>query len=662
MIEPPDKYVRQTAPASPTEPPEASDVTEWPARRRLKIFAFDPLYRGLAGNRITIDIPNEMITSGPTSDRLKVIDYDGSLNVYYKPVDLNEPPILMRDGLDPSESNPRFHQQMVYAVTMRVLENWERALGRRINFSRSRPLRILPHAFRGQNAFFEPASNSVLFGYFEADAANPGENLPGQTVFSCLSHDIIAHEVTHAIVYRLKRHFNEPTNEDVLAFHEAVADIVAIFQHFTVPDVLRSEIQRQHGDLSTPGVLLDLAKQFGHGTGHASALRSALGDAKPSPDDYATIREPHERGSLLVSAVFDAFFHGYQNRIRDVVKVATGGTGVLPVGDLPSDLLQILATEASNVAQIVLSMSMRAFEYLPPLDIRFGDYLRALVTSDRELFPEDRFGIRDALIEAFRVRGIFPETVYSLAEESLVWPEPRWRPDQLDAHGRPPRIDRDAIGQLMTAYFFNDALEEEGLRQIKGGSGSHAAPPAPSPSESPTEVPAAARADTTTPYGAVYRFAMAHREALALDPALEVEIHGLHPTFRVASNGRVRLDIVIQLVQERPTTKKQRAELGGMRLLMGSTVILNQQGEVRFVIAKPLVDSDAPRQRTVKRLQDHIRRLDDADDDAIWRDPSYFDRRMLERANFAIVDAARSKAALEAADDEDVDLVDEGEG
>jgi hypothetical protein len=155
---------------------------------------------------------------------------------------------------------------------------------------------------------------------------------------------------------------------------------------------------------------------------------------------------------------------------------------------------------------------------------------------------------------------------------------------------------------------------------------------------------------------------MAHREALALDPALEVEIHGLHPTFRVASNGRVRLDIIIQLVQERPTTKKQRAELGGMRLLMGSTVILNQQGEVRFVIAKPLVDSDAPRQRTVKRLQDHIRRLDDADDDAIWRDPSYFDRRMLERANFAIVDAARSKAALEAADDEDVDLVDEGEG
>jgi hypothetical protein len=605
-----------------------SYATEWPPRRRLKIFALDPLNRGLAGNRITIDIPNEVIQRpGPVTDRMQVIDYDGSLDVYYAPVDLNEPPLLMRDGLDPSESDPRFHQQMVYAVAMRVLENFERALGRPLHFSRSRPLRLLPHAFRGANAFFEPHSNSVLFGYFEADTANPGENLPGQTVFSCLSHDIIAHEVTHAVVYRLRRHFNEPTNEDVLAFHEAIADIVAIFQHFTVPDVLRGEIQRQRGDLSSPGVLLNLAKQFGHGTGHSAALRSAVGDSKPSPDDYRTVKEPHARGSLLVAAVFDAFFHGYQNRIRDVVKLATNGTGVLPTGDLPSDLVTILATEAAAAAQTVLTMCIRAFEYLPPIDVTYGDYLRALVTSDRELYPEDRFGIRDALIEAFRVRGIYPDDVFSLAEESLVWPEPKRSPAGQDGKAPAlPELERWAIGELMTRYFFNDELEDD--------PSARAAVRSRTPSTDSGESGA---------YATVQGFAMAHRPMLQLDPNLDVEVQGLHPSFRVASNGRVRLDIVAQFVQERERTTEERAKLGGLRLLMGSTVIFNQQGQVRFVIAKPLTDMDAPRARSLKKIADHVAALDEEDLDAIWRDSEYFTRRMIERANFAIMDATRTK-------------------
>ena len=50
--------------------------------------------------------------------------------VFYKPVDLNSPHILAQDGLAPSETNPQFHQQMVYAVAMATIRNFERALGR----------------------------------------------------------------------------------------------------------------------------------------------------------------------------------------------------------------------------------------------------------------------------------------------------------------------------------------------------------------------------------------------------------------------------------------------------------------------------------------------------------------------------------------------------
>src|SRR5262249_11757947 len=148
---------------------------------------------------------------------------DGASRCYYEPVDLDAPAVLMQGGLEPTESDPRFHQQMVFAVATKVLENFDFALGRKIRFRRGARLRILPHAFQGANAFYDPKLLALLFGYFKADETAPGPTLPGQTVFTCLSHDIVAHETTHALLDRLKPFFIEPTNRDVSAFHEGFA-------------------------------------------------------------------------------------------------------------------------------------------------------------------------------------------------------------------------------------------------------------------------------------------------------------------------------------------------------------------------------------------------------------------------------------------------------
>jgi hypothetical protein len=109
--------------------------------------------------------------------------------------------------------------------------------------------------------------------------------LPGQNVFTCLSHDIVAHETTHALVDRLRRYFMEPSNEDVLA------------------ELLRAQIESTRGDIRDKGHLVELAQQFGYATGTGKALRSVLDD--PSAKLYQTVTEPHERGSILVAAVFD---------------------------------------------------------------------------------------------------------------------------------------------------------------------------------------------------------------------------------------------------------------------------------------------------------------------------------------------------------------------
>lgn len=561
-----------------------------PTRRPLKIFASDPMAGHTAGNRITIDVPNEDLSVGPVGERLEVIDYDGAQRCFYPPVDLNDPAILMQGGLDPAESDPRFHQQMVYAVAMRTLENFDRALGRVVTFStrRYRRLRLFPHAFHGANAFYDRSLNGILFGYFRADKDNPGENLPGQNVFTCLSHDIVVHEMTHALVDRLRRHFLEASNEDVLAFHEGFADIVALFQHFTFPELLRSEIQKTSTRLEEPGPLVGLAQQFGHATGMGRELRSALD--KPDAKLYQSIVEPHERGSILVAAVFDGFFSTYQQRIRDLVRIATGGTGLLPAGDLHPDLINRIAGEASRTAQNILSMSIRAFDYLPPIDITFGDYLRALITADYELLPADESGQRSAMIEAFRLRGIYPEQVASLAEESLLWPS-------ADPSLPPLPVQQEP---LMLQYLVTAATNF-------GRIGS-AVPISSSDEYSLTEEGEEVDLSQTMAER-LHAYAEMNRQRLLLHPDLRIQVQGFHPVFRVAPNGQLLIELVVQFVQT-DRTHQESAEFGGLPLRGGCTVIASADGRVRYVIAKPLVNAtlDPPRLEIAEERLDRQRR------------------------------------------------------
>lgn len=437
------------APAPPLPAPAETPTLALPPFRRLHAYAFDPSLdtqmETAVINRLTLQVPwEEKLGPGPTGEYLEVVDHDPASECFYEPVDLNQPHLLARDGLSPSEGNPQFHQQMAYAVAMTTIRNFERALGRRALWS-SRPhrvtasgteefvrrLRIYPHALREANAYYSPEKKALLFGYFPASPTDPGRNLPGGLVFTCLSHDVIAHETTHALLDGMHRRFTEASNPDVLAFHEAFSDVVALFQHFTFPEVLRHQIARTRGDLARQNLLGQLAQQFGEAIGQYGALRDALGDTDPAthewkprapdPAAYHSVFEPHARGAILVAAVFDAYLSIYKSRVADLLRIATGGSGILPAGELHPDLVNRLAGEAAKSAQHVLNMCIRALDYCPPVDITFGEYLRALITADFDLVPDDDLGYRIAFIEAFRRRGIYPEGVRTLSVESLRW-------------------------------------------------------------------------------------------------------------------------------------------------------------------------------------------------------------------------------------------------
>ena len=439
-----------------------------PPLRKLRGYSFDPslsakLETAFINERI-YTVPWEDLKPGPVGDYVEVIDVDPASRCYYEPVNLSDTHLLAQDGLPASAANPQFHQQMTYAVVMTTIKNFERAIGRQVMWSDRRPdemgkrysemkqddwdatyvprLAIYPHALREANAYYSPSKKALLLGYFPASEMGDPAVYPGGVVFSSLSHDIIAHETAHAILDGIHPRFMEVTQPDGLAFHEAFADIVALFQHFTFIEVVRHQVAKTRGDMGMNNLMGELAQEFGRATGNHGSLRNALGEVnkangkwerrKPDPSLYQTEMEPHTRGSILVSAVFDAFVSIYEIRIADLRRIATGGTGILQDGELHPDLVNRLAEEAVKSARHVLTMCIRALDYCPPVDIDFGDFLRALITADRDVAVNDPRRYRLAFIDAFRQHGIYPRGLRALSEESLTWD----RADEINAYER----------------------------------------------------------------------------------------------------------------------------------------------------------------------------------------------------------------------------------
>jgi hypothetical protein len=487
-MSPTDKKPPRGSLDSAPQPPDAAEagrvLAAKPPHRRLRVFSLDPavdskLEHSLI-SRSVLKVPwEEKLEPGPIGEYLEVVDVDPSSSCVYDPVDLTRGDLLAQDGLSPSTGNPQFHQQMVYAVGMKTIANFEEVLGRKLLWAERRKddqgkeidgpenryvqrLRIYPHALREQNAYYSPSKAALLFGYFNAPTTDPRDELPGGIVFTCLSHDIIAHEMTHAILDGMHRRMLEATNGDMIAFHEAFADIVAIFQHFTTPGLLLDQIQRTRGDLGADNLLAKLASQFARATGQGDALRNALGRfvngerERPDPSALGRTSEPHERGAILVAAVFDAFVRMYGSRVADLRRIATGGTGELPKGDIHPDLANRFAEEAVRLSQRVLNMCIRTIDYLPPVDVTFGDFLRGLITADADFFPGDPRRYRLAFIEAFRDRGIYPIDIRALAEDAL-----RWNPlEQAEWKSIESILPPAAVLQTMAAAYDSARMTE----------------------------------------------------------------------------------------------------------------------------------------------------------------------------------------------------------
>jgi hypothetical protein len=422
------------------------------------------------------------------------------------------------------------------------------------------------------NAAYSPSAKGILFGYFRASMSEPGHNLPGQTIFTCLSHDIIVHETTHAILDGIRTYFSERTNPDVAAFHEAFADIAALFRHFSHQEALLDTIQKTGGQLyryhlqpdavaangnplfqaqnPAENPLVGLAQQFGEARGTGRALRSALSE-EPNPN---RIKDPsleaHDRGAILVSAIFDAYFTVYLRMTVDLFRLFRAGGGHSDAREISGPMANQLAKAASKAANILFKICVRAIDYCPAVDITFGDYLRALITSDRDNHPSDELGVRDALMQAFRLRGILPEDAQYFSEESLQWSKvqegklPTFKGLIFGDPNGLTRKEKDHNGDLLRKYAHDNAKQ------------------------------------------------------LGFLPKEPISVPSFHPAFRLVDDGSMRVDMVVEMAQLHAIPyDPDKPSLGTFPMRCGSTLLISKPalrngkygpGQIRYLIRKKI--------------------------------------------------------------------------
>ncbi|QVM98806.1 MULTISPECIES: hypothetical protein [unclassified Pseudomonas] len=385
------------------------------------ILAQDPAVRDARGQLLfaRVSVPLETLGLGPTGYRLKVVDFDASRNQLYHAHSYQQDATsgAMIDPFDqPGEAllgNPAFHCQHVYAVVMRTLARFEMALGRRVGWGfEGHQLHVVPHAFVEANAFYSRADRALMFGYFKG--------LDGQHVFTCLSHDIVAHEATHAILDGLRGGFMNASGPDQAAFHEGFADVVALLSVFSLREIIeyaltnggRIELTVQgdrrllNGDQLSPqnlaeSLLFGIGEEFGQQLEglRANALRRSV--MLPPSADYLSdeqFAEAHNRGEVFAAAM-----------LRSMLALWVARLGEL--GNFGDNLynLREVVEEGAKAADQLLTIAIRALDYCPPLDLEFGDYLAALLTVDAQVAPDDsRYDYRLIIRTTFEAFGINP--------------------------------------------------------------------------------------------------------------------------------------------------------------------------------------------------------------------------------------------------------------
>jgi hypothetical protein len=425
-------------------------------RVRVPLMIQDPEIAHLTTDRLVEDwlgLAEGHYLDGPVTERVAVIDLDPTTEAL-EPGAVFEPPAGSRTfgryRVDKRNvTSPGFIAVSVFGTVLRTMYLYEEpdALGRKVAWAFGAPqLLVVPRAGWWANAYYERRSRSLQFFSFHAG---------GRLVHTSLSRDIVAHETAHALLDGIAPDLYDALDPQSLALHEGVADLTAVLIAFRSGRLRKAVLDQTGGSIKESTSFSSIGEEFGRAldpSGHAGWLRNLLDDSKLDPRaDPADEPEPHELSQVLTGTLYRFLMELHQDA-KERLAERRGET-----------TFQVSGRALFAASEQFKRMILRGLDYLPPGEITFADYIRAILAADQASFDDDRWR-RSIRAESVR-RGIVAheselEVVTNAEHPALAdvdldglansdWVAYRFAEDNRDLLGIPPDVQFEVMPRVV---------------------------------------------------------------------------------------------------------------------------------------------------------------------------------------------------------------------
>jgi len=421
----------------------------------------DPRTARLEGIKLTEGFDparEDFFLDGPITKRVAVVDFSPTTGGLVPGARFRPPPrgrkrgwYVNAEGDDVYKAKgadlytPAFMQVSVFATvlgTLYMVEEGEEegdTLGRVPTWGfDGAQLLVVPRAGQQRNAYYHRDSHSLQFFSF------PSLRDPGKEIFTCLSRDIVAHETGHAIIDGIVPDLYNAITPQSLAIHEAIADLTALLMSLGSRSLRLAVLKKTRGEIIDTTAFSSIAEEFGHELergGHGLRnLRNEKGLDTGDPENLVSRYSPHDLSLVLSGALY-----GVLTRIHEDLKDEYSKT--TDYAQSPDKAYSASGRALWVAAQRLKRVVYRALDYLPPGDISYADYGRAIMAVDEVAYPDDP-KIREWVREQFVRRHIVPE-------EAALDVQMEFR------HKEPERLDVGELhGSDWAAYQFANAQRD----------------------------------------------------------------------------------------------------------------------------------------------------------------------------------------------------------
>jgi hypothetical protein len=334
---------KEIEPTEGFEIEEESFFLDGPVTRRIAVLDFEPTGGGLhAGARFVPPAPGHVMGS---------YDIGG---------DPNDPAVMF---------SAAFMQVNAYATVLRTLHLLEGpdTLGRKIKWaSGASQLLVVPRAGLAANASYQRASNSLQLFFFRLSPE------ASDYCYTSLSRDVIAHETGHAVLDAIAPDLYTCITPQSLALHETIADLTALLMAISSRALADKVLEDTGGSIDNSNAFCMLAEEVGLALypGRRGPLRSLLNTSKLEP---GAPNEPHALSEVLSGALY-----------RLLVRMHTARRQRYAAEERRTEF-SVSGEALYKASQQFKRMVFRALDYLPPGEVSFASFGRAIIAADQAL-------------------------------------------------------------------------------------------------------------------------------------------------------------------------------------------------------------------------------------------------------------------------------------